>query len=165
MSDSHRFDLNRADERQLTEHFRICDTAFVPPLSSRVDINDYAHKLVSKAQRFEAWVDDRLIGLLAMYCNAPDKRIAFITTVSVLPDWQGFGVASQLLGWSIDHAGELGFGCVELEVNVENHAALKLYNKHGLMKTGTGNSTTEGMALKIRTPEHPVVDEKGVNCG
>lgn len=112
-------------------HLRACDDAFLPPLSSRVDICDYAQKIADKAQRFEACVNDKLVGLVAVYVNTPDRGSAFITSVSVLPGCQGRGIASRLMEDCITHVRVLGFARLELEVGRNNAPAIALYGKHG----------------------------------
>lgn len=129
--------LSKADVAQIAAHLQACDAAFVPPLSGRVDIDAYARKIDDKAQRFEAWHDGELVGLVAAYCNAPDRSVAFVTSVSVLPDWQGRGIASHLLENCIGHIRELGFARIELEVDSGNGAARALYEKHGFIVGST----------------------------
>lgn len=124
---------NRASEDEIAAHLRVCDESFIPPLSSRVEIGGYAHKIAKKAQRFEAWANGELVGLLATYCNAPDRSLAFITSVSILPHWRGRGLASQLLADCIAHVCGLGFARLELEVGQDNGGAIELYKKYGFV--------------------------------
>lgn len=130
MSEQIEFCLNKASEAEIADHLLRCDACFVPPLSGRVDIVGYAHKIASKATRFEAW-DSALVGLVAVYCNNGERRTAYITSISVLQGWQGRGIASRLLEQCIVQAREQGFVCVELEVDGENVSATKLYGKKG----------------------------------
>lgn len=121
--------MNRASEAQIAEHLRRCDADFVPPLTGRIALDSYARKLASKAERFEAWADDALVGLVAVYCNDAEHRAAFITSVSVLRGWQGRRIASQLLEQAIAHVRALGFEHLELEVDRGNAHAIALYEK------------------------------------
>ena len=122
---------NRALAGQIAAHLRACDDSFVPLLSERVDLDAFAEKILARAERFEAWSDQRLSGLLAAYCNDAQRRVAFITNVSVVPRCQGLGIASNLLQACIDHVRQCGFERLELEVNAQNTAANRLYYKHG----------------------------------
>ena len=63
MSEGIQFSLNNASEAEIVGHLWHCDANFVPPLSDRVEINDYANKITNKAMRFEAWSGDKLVGL------------------------------------------------------------------------------------------------------
>jgi N-acetylglutamate synthase-like GNAT family acetyltransferase len=113
------------------EHLKNCDSTFKPTLSSRLNINEYAEKIVDKAQTFEAWSKGKLIALVAIYCNTPDNLTAYITSVSVIPECQNKGLANQLLQMSLYSVKKLGFKKVELEVHPNNKAAIGLYSKHG----------------------------------
>lgn len=123
--------LGCASALEITEHLLICDSAFVPPLSSRIDIGRYAHKIFSNAQCFEAWAGDILVGLVAAYCDNHDAKAAFITNVSVLPNWQGLGVATQLMSFCCKQVSEAGFRKIELQVSQGNRIAISFYEKHG----------------------------------
>jgi len=97
---------NKASVVEIAEHLSCCDADFVPPLSSRVEINSYAKKIVSKATRFEAWSEGTMVGLAAMYCNDLENRIAYITSVSVLKEWMGKGIAARLMNLCIKYAAD-----------------------------------------------------------
>jgi 2-polyprenyl-3-methyl-5-hydroxy-6-metoxy-1,4-benzoquinol methylase len=124
------YKINYSNEKQIANHLYICNEIFIPTLSTRIDVNDYAHKIFSHAQRFEAWVNNDLVGLVAIYCNAPDKCVSYITNVSVLPNKQGQKIASSLLTNCIKHVQQLNFECIELNVDTNNTAAIALYEKY-----------------------------------
>lgn len=148
--------LNRASEAQVAEHLRRCDADFVPPLSGRVEIDRYAAKLASRAERFEAWAGDVLVGLVAVYCNDAGRRAAFVTSVSVLREWHGNGIASRLLGKSIEHAKELGFERLELEVDRCNAGAIHLYEKTSFI---AGKVTGCSMAMHLDIGTRPTMSD------
>lgn len=130
---------NHAGAVAISAHLQACDTSFVPPLSLRVALETYAEKIVSRAERFEAWSGASLVALLGVYCNAPASRTAFVTNISVLPLWQGKGIASRLLRSCIKHLHEGDFERIELEVALHNTAALRLYQKHGFEVASTSD--------------------------
>lgn len=148
MTGSPEFDLNKADTVQLAAHLRACNDVFMPPLSDRINVDDYASKIAGRAQRFEVWVNCELVGLVAAYCNDLERRTAFITSVSVLPKWQGQGIASRLMEICVGHVRSLGFKRIELEVEGSNAAAVTLYMKHGFTKNGS-NSSSKNMILDL----------------
>lgn len=129
----YKYSMNKASETEIAEYLRTCDADFVPPLSSRVEIKDYAKKIVSKATRFEAWSGNTLVGLLAAYCNDQEKRIAYITSISVLREWKGEGIAARLMSQCIEHARALGMRQIGLAVASDNSLAIKLYEKSGFV--------------------------------
>lgn len=125
--------LNKASQREIAEHLLLCDADFVPPLSDRVDLNDYAQKIARKAMRFEAWSNDTLVGLVAAYCNDQMNHIAYITSVSVLKAWTGKGIATRLVHHCIEYARAMGMRQVRLEVACDNKQAVRLYAKSGFI--------------------------------
>ena len=124
---------NRASETEIAEHLLCCDADFVPTLSERVDIRDYAQKIASKATRFEAWSAGTLVGLVAVYCNDTETRIAHVTSVSVMKAWTGKGIGANLIDQCVVHARAAGMRQIGLEVAAANMPAIKLYAKNGFV--------------------------------
>lgn len=141
--------LNKATEEEIAEHLCRCDADFKPPLSSRVTIVDYARKVTLRALRFEAWSSGKLVGLVAVYCNDPERRSAFITSVSVLKEWVSKGIAGELMKQCIEHAVALGLRRISLEVSTNNTAAIRLYEKKGFT-AGTASKSFVTMKLFLK---------------
>ena len=124
----------------LLMHLHRCDDLFVPRLSERMDLDLYAEKIIDYSNRFEAWHKQELIGLVAAYTNDHESRIAYITNVSVLLEWQGQGIASRLLSDCMEHSGHNGFDGLVLEVHLSNMKAIALYQKLGFEKNRNAES-------------------------
>ena len=137
MSGAVEFELNRASEAQVAEHLTHSDADFLPPLSTRIGIDDYARKIADKAMRFEAWSGAQLVGLVAAYCNDRKQYIAYITSVSVLREWTGKGIAVGLMQQCIAYAKTAGMRKISLEVTGDNTPARRLYEKCGFVVSGT----------------------------
>lgn len=152
MSATVQFLLNTASVGQIAEHLRCGDADFVPPLSSRVEIDAYAQKMGRKATRFEAWSDGTLVGLVAAYCNDPDQQLAYITSVSVLRAWNGQGIAARLMAQCVEHAKVSGLRQIRLEVASANTPAIKLYQKAGFV-ADKANTRSMGMKLGLKRGE------------
>ena len=131
MSGRIEYRLDQATSAEILGHLKSCESAFNPPLGTRVDLEAYAKKIGAKAKRFEAWADGVLIGLVAAYCNDPLGRDAYITSVSVLEAWRGEGIAGRLLDQCAGSARAAGFRRLRLEVGTRNSAAIQLYEKFG----------------------------------
>ena len=125
------YSVNRSSATEIAAHLLGADAAFEPALSSRVNIRSYSQKLNDKAVRFEAWLGEQLVGLVASYCNEVDEGKAFVTSVSVTPEFQGQGIAFQLITQCIAYVRGLGFRQMELEVDYRSVAAVALYQKLG----------------------------------
>jgi ribosomal-protein-alanine N-acetyltransferase len=133
---------NKASATQISEHLSQCGEVFVVALKERTDINQYAQKLATLAVCLEAWSDDTLIGLLALYCNDLQEKRAYISHVSTLPAWQGHGIATHLLQQAIQHAQASGIRSIQLEVSANNTPAIRLYEKQGFEPCTTNVTTT-----------------------
>jgi ribosomal protein S18 acetylase RimI-like enzyme len=133
--------VNQSSAAEIAAHLLRADASFEPALSSRIDIRAYAQKLQDHAVRFEAWLGEELVGLVASYCNQPDKDKAFVTSVSVLPLCQGRGIADRLMRQCIEHVRGLGFRQMELEVNQCSSPAVALYKKLGFNTLRRDGST------------------------
>jgi ribosomal protein S18 acetylase RimI-like enzyme len=129
--------VNTATAEQIAGHLAICDEHFVPPLSGRVNIVDYAAKISAHALRLEAWSGSSLAGLVAVYLNDRERGAAFITTVSVLPECTGRGIATRLVRAAVAHAKSDGLRRISLEVASENLPAMQIYTKCGFAPDGT----------------------------
>jgi ribosomal protein S18 acetylase RimI-like enzyme len=125
--------FNRAIESEIEEHLKLCENNFIPPLSERVNLHRYAKKISDKAVRFEAWEENILIALIAAYCDDNENRSVFITSVSVLKEMQGKGLASKLMKQFIKHIKAHGFKQAILQVSKKNVDAIRFYGKHSFI--------------------------------
>jgi ribosomal protein S18 acetylase RimI-like enzyme len=121
----------------------------VPPLSSRVSLPDYAQKLATLADRFEAWESDRLIGLVAAYLRSSNTLEGFISSVSICGDFEGKGLASRLMQECFDAAVAKGLTFLLLEVAQRDQQACGFYRKHGFQPIGGGKSGFLKMSLQL----------------
>ena len=136
MTEEIQYNMNKADEAGIAGHLALCDAEFIPVLSTRVRIEDYARKIATRACRFEAWTDDTLVGLVAAYFGTEEPRVIHVTSVSVLRDWTGQGIAAALMRRCFARAVELGIGRITLEVAETNSPAAGLYEKFGFQPIG-----------------------------
>lgn len=134
------YQLNHSSCKQILSHLQACDHLFPGSLSSRVELGSYSDKIYNKAQRFEAWNKDELVGLIAAYHNK-EKHLVYITSVSVLEVFAGQGIAKQLLTHVIDFAKENNASTIELEVHKTNEKALALYQSNGFIESHTEENT------------------------
>jgi ribosomal protein S18 acetylase RimI-like enzyme len=132
----------------LLVHLHEVDADFVPALSSRIDIADYAGKLKRNARLCEAWYDGVLVGLVAGYCNDQDSKTGFITSVSVLRRCMRQGIGEQLVNQFLGLAREAGMMRVCLEVSRSRRPAVRLYRKLGFHEQG-GQGYTELMSIDL----------------
>lgn len=135
MPDLLRYQTGTSTERDIREHLGACDAHFVPPLRERVDIDEYARKLAERALTIEAWHDEVLVGLVAAYVSASGDA-CFVSNVSVLPEFQGRGIASALLANLERHPACANARSVQLEVSKDSVDGVRLYERVGFRVTG-----------------------------
>jgi ribosomal protein S18 acetylase RimI-like enzyme len=120
-----------ATQEDIQAHLQGCDADFSPRLSLKVDIGDYSRKISARAQTFEAWFGDTLVGLVAAYMNDSRTHSGFITNVTVAKAFMGHGIASALLDRCLDRSRQEGMQVIGLEVSMESREAIRLYEKLG----------------------------------
>lgn len=125
------YKINSSSENDIFNHLVACNGFFVPKLDSKVDLKEYSSKLFKKSTRFEAWDKSVLTGLVATYYNDHIPHIGFISNVSVLIDYSGKGIGSNLLKMCTIFGQNNNFHELKLEVSTKNHPAVKLYENHG----------------------------------
>ena len=145
-----RYTIDEASESQVLEHLIAADPEFRPPLRNRVELNTFASKIVTKATRFEAWSNTELIGLVAVYCNDQKNKVAFVTSVSVLKQWMGNGIAERLMTRCVEHARISKMQEISLEVAPDNSPAIQLYSKVGFVAS-TAHAASLKMCLSLST--------------
>lgn len=125
------YKIKTATTKDIFVHLSECNQDFIPPLTDRVNIEEYSRKLFEKSETFEAWDEHSLVGLLAAYFNDSSGYSAFITSVSVLKGFIYRGIASDLLKMCVEFANKKSFKEIRLEVNKKNIKAIGLYRKFG----------------------------------
>ncbi len=141
--------LNKSSAASVESHLRECDEKFSPPLSARVDLVEYACKLAALADRFEVWRGSSLVGLAAAYLNSSETRQGFVSSVSVCPECEGRGLASELMRKCVQLAREKGCESLGLEVGEGDQRAQAFYLKHGFALSGKGRSGFLQMSLDL----------------
>lgn len=111
------------------KHLKAVSSFFLPPLEGRVNIEEYANKLFIHAEREEAYYNGELTGLIAYYYTEGEKE-AFISNVSVLPEFKNKGIASSLLSKVKLFLRDKGVCKISMEV-ANNSSIIDFYRKNG----------------------------------
>lgn len=135
---------NTVGFEQLVSFYHDIDSLFNPALSSQVNLLEYIKKVYNNATIFECWDENQLVGLIACYANDFVSKKAYITSVAVLPEYQGYKIASTLLKKCLDYLVVNQFNQVSLEVNIDNIIAQTLYSKIGFIA-----SQNKGIKLQM----------------
>ena len=120
-----------SNSARIFQFFEIVNTEFSPPLGERVNLAVYANKLAERAVNLFMVEDDRDIAHAAFYCNDQHSKVAYISSIAVLPEFHGSGIAGNLLVKVVDRCLSEGMRLLNLEVDVKNLKAAKFYEKYG----------------------------------
>lgn len=115
----------------ITELLHEVDDEFQPLLSQRINIQDYAKKIVDKSIIFPVFIEGELACFISFYVNGRSANIGFITMVAVKKKFRGRGLGKVMVKSSIELCRNLKMNAVRLEVDKTNHPALHLYKEFG----------------------------------
>ncbi|WP_417237398.1 GNAT family N-acetyltransferase [Bizionia paragorgiae] len=135
-----KFSENEASKTEILEHLIICDSLFIPRLSSRVSLEAYATKLNELATNYEAWENKKLIGLIAIYLSKENKKEIYISNVSIDPAYKRKGIATKLFNLLLKNVSIDDFCILKLEVGKLNISAITFYKKLGFIEESTNDS-------------------------
>lgn len=130
--------INKSSELEIKKHLISVSKNFVPELDTYINIEEYSKKLFEKSTRIDAYYGQNLIGLISIYINTSDS---FITNYSVSKEYQGSGIAKELLLICINHIRKFSHKSLFLEVKIENNRAINFYKRNGfeIVKKNTDN--------------------------
>ena len=69
------------------------NSEYNPPLDTKVELHQYAEKILNNAVLFVEMVGDDIVGMVVLYCNDDNTKKAYIPLVGVLPTYQHRGIA------------------------------------------------------------------------
>jgi ribosomal-protein-alanine N-acetyltransferase len=129
-----KYSVKKATVFDIFSNLQACDKDFFPLLSERVNLMEYSNKLYENSVTFEAWSEDKLIGMVAAYFNNVADSVGYITNVCVESKFKGNQIASNLMMKCLHYAAENHFQNIVLEVNENNNTAINLYEKFSFRK-------------------------------
>lgn len=85
--------LNNNEESlsKLINYMQETDTSYDIPLSKRVNITEYAKKILDKAVTLAVIENDKIIAMSNFYCNDIENKICYVTNVSITKKAQDKG--------------------------------------------------------------------------
>lgn len=120
------YKINTCELGKIINHLKKCNDSFVPKLDGYVKIDEYSNKLFTNSIRFEAIINNELVGLICLY----EKDNLFITNFSILPSFHGKELSKTLLEFCVDYYRGTKFSEIELEVDPQNSRAINFYKKN-----------------------------------
>ncbi|MFI3297224.1 MAG: GNAT family N-acetyltransferase [bacterium] len=129
---------------------RSIDNDFGYSLETRVDIESYVQKFITKGVCF-GYIDGdsgSLLGILGAYCNDYANKYAYITILGVVKSCRGKGIAKSICKYFFEYLNEKAFKIVEVETN--NEPAKQLYLDLGFNVTASSPNDYEGTKYSMK---------------
>jgi len=128
--------LKQISQKQIQTYFEN-NFDVLSEMFDRVDLIEFSMKLSLNAKHFYLFQQGEVAGFLAAYFNDMENKVAYISTVSLFPQFQGQGLGGAMLDEACCYAKKNGFKVVRLQVRRNNVGALRFYIKHGFFKAET----------------------------
>ena len=120
---------NETDIQILFDYLKDVDRDFETPLSSKVNLSEFARKTLANGHAFMAREDDKFVALATLYCNDKVTVKAFLPILSVKECYRGKGYARQLVNIVINLSRLYEMKTVN--VDSVNPTAISLYKSVG----------------------------------
>lgn len=117
---------------QILAFLECSDNEFDKPLTSNLNIEDYARKLSENSLCVTCWCGESIVGMLNCYINRPPD--GYISNVCVLGYYQGQGIFNEMFSLLCDECRIAGVEEIVLQVNKGNEKARKAYSKVGFVE-------------------------------
>ncbi len=115
------------------------------PLAARMNISDYATKLLTHADIGLAFAGEEVVGFLCLYANDIETRNAHWPLLSILPTHTGRGLGKVMMSRGLALCRQRGMNTCDLEVQATNTPAHRLY-----LSCGFRFDITEGDGWTMR---------------
>lgn len=114
---------------------------FDPPLSQTLNLKEYSIKMVSKSTIFSVIENGSLVAFMSVYCNDPEKSIAFGTMLAVSKTHRIYHVGPNLIKTTLDYLKKYGFKKFSLEIYKTNPRVITLYKRLGFVLAGESTNS------------------------
>jgi RimJ/RimL family protein N-acetyltransferase len=128
------YKIKTAAKNDILMHLEEVDDLFKPKLSSSINLEEFSDKIFNKCITFEAWNNNKLIGLLSGYYNDQSTLIAFWNHWAVNASYHGIQCGIRILKEALNYGKEMKFKEINLEVNKNNTKVIEIYSKSGAVK-------------------------------
>ena len=119
--------------RHLRRVLQIEDQVYPRPWTHRTFVSELAAMRNGSRYYMVAYVDDIMVGYAGLMFSGED---AHITNIAVDPEWQGRGVATEMMLDLALLAHDRGCEAMTLEVRHTNTSAQQLYRRFGFVPAG-----------------------------
>ena len=119
------------DKNEYITILKNIDKMFPIALSYRISLESLAEKTICNGNVLCCYIDGDFAGQIAFYCNDLETKEGYFSTLAVLPQFQGRGIAKALLKEAVEECRKSGMKTVRLYTHSNNATAIKMYNSFG----------------------------------
>lgn len=114
------------EKEQIVDFLESINYDFNPPLTEKVNLSEYVDKILSSASLiYRLSSENRLIGLVVLYCNNVIDLKSYIALVAVHRDYRGKGIAKDMMKEAIKVVKNNKY--LTLGIHSNNEIAISLY--------------------------------------
>jgi ribosomal protein S18 acetylase RimI-like enzyme len=113
------------------------DNFYFPTISDCVQIDDYSNKLLTNAVVNIVVSDKNDIGVFAVYTNDKLNKIAYISTIGILPTYQKKGLGIYMMKQIEKICTKKGMRELRLDVGKDNKKTIRFYENYGFIIINT----------------------------
>lgn len=119
--------VNEIEIRKLLFQY---DTYFIPKISDRTNLEEYAKKLSTNATFILAKNKNTIVGFAAFYYN-PAPQSTYLPLIAVDQDCQGLGIGRMLVEKMVNYCFINNSAGILLEMRADNSKLFKFYSDFG----------------------------------
>lgn len=123
------------------------DADFEPPLSSSLNLTEYAQKMYKNATIFSVHEEGKLVAAMAVYSNDPSRDVAFGTMLAVSKSHRIYGLGPNLIKTTVDYLKKKSFNFFRLEIYKTNPRVITLYKR---LKFTVASETEHTVFVEIK---------------
>ncbi len=127
--------LTNSDEELICKYLYEIDDIFPVPMSSRVNIESHAKKVLLKGVVIVAEDDGKLVGICLGYANDAFLGRAYMGTLGISEGYRSCGIGSKLIDAFIDYAREKNMTYLGVHAHQDNIRGIKFYQRNGFILT------------------------------
>lgn len=117
-------------KEQIVDFLESVNYDFNPPLTEKVNLSEYVEKILSSAHLiYRLSSENKLIGLVVLYCNNIVDLKSYIALVAVRKDYRGKGLAKDMMKEAIEIVKNNKY--LTLGIHSNNEIAISLYMNLG----------------------------------
>ncbi len=126
------YSLIKVESRNdLIKFIHSVDNDFEPALGKRVNINEYADKVLNNGYCYAAFDGQSIVGAIMFYCNDQIYKKAYITLIGVVTEYRRMDIGRNLMRMAVKKSTKNGMERIGVHTRESNDISIRLYKNMG----------------------------------